>query len=87
MLEIKNLTAKIADEDTQILNGLNLTVETGQVAAIMGPNGSGKSTLIRTINRLEPIDDGQIYVDGQDVRGNGVDINKLRSRIGFVFQS
>uniref|UniRef100_UPI0013D85B02 ATP-binding cassette domain-containing protein n=1 Tax=Klebsiella pneumoniae TaxID=573 RepID=UPI0013D85B02 len=45
MLEIKNLTAKIADEDTQILNGLNLTVETGQVAAIMGPNGSGKSTL------------------------------------------
>jgi Fe-S cluster assembly ATP-binding protein len=45
LLEIKNLTAKLAEEDKQILNGLNLTVEKGQVAAIMGPNGSGKSTL------------------------------------------
>jgi len=69
------------------LRDINEEIKGGEVVIVCGPSGSGKSTLIRTINRLEPIDDGQIYVDGQDVRGNGVDINKLRSRIGFVFQS
>ena len=69
------------------LRDINEEIKRGEVVIVCGPSGSGKSTLIRTINRLEPIDDGQIYVDGQDVRGNGVDINKLRSRIGFVFQS
>ena len=69
------------------LRDINEEIKRGEVVIVCGPSGSGKSTLIRTINRLEPIDDGQIYVDGQDVRGNSVDINKLRSRIGFVFQS
>ncbi|QCI68578.1 Fe-S cluster assembly ATPase SufC [Phreatobacter stygius] len=66
MLEIKNLTAKIADEDTQILNGLNLTVETGKVVAIMGPNGSGKSTLSYVLaGRADyEVTEGEAWLDG-----------------------
>ena len=73
--------------DYHALRGVNEEIRRGEVVIVCGPSGSGKSTLIRTINRLEPINDGHIYVDGQDVHGNGVDINRLRSRIGFVFQS
>ena len=62
------------------------TVHAGEVVVVCGPSGSGKSTLIRTINRLEPIGSGHIRVEGQDIHGPGVDLNALRSRIGFVFQ-
>ena len=61
-------------------------VAKGEVVVVCGPSGSGKSTLIRTINRLEAIDSGSITFDGEDIHGRGVDINRLRSRIGFVFQ-
>ncbi|MCA0318499.1 MAG: Fe-S cluster assembly ATPase SufC [Proteobacteria bacterium] len=69
LLEIKNLTAKLADEDKQILNGLNLTVEKGQVAAIMGPNGSGKSTLSYVLAGREDYDvtDGEALLDGENI--------------------
>ena len=62
------------------------TIAKGEVVVVCGPSGSGKSTLIRTINRLEPIDSGTIKVDGADIHARGVDVNKFRSRIGFVFQ-
>lgn len=71
----------------QALNNIDETVAKGEVVVVCGPSGSGKSTLIRTINRLEPISKGKIIVNGQDVHGAGVDVNKLRSNIGFVFQS
>ena len=61
-------------------------VAKGEVVVVCGPSGSGKSTLIRTINRLEAIDSGSITFDGEDIHARGVDINRLRSRIGFVFQ-
>jgi Fe-S cluster assembly ATP-binding protein len=69
MLEIKNLHVKIADSDTQILNGLNLSVKAGEVAAIMGPNGSGKSTLSYVIAGKEDyeITDGDILLNGESV--------------------
>ena len=69
MLEIKNLTAKIADEDTHILNGLNLTVETGKVVAIMGPNGSGKSTLSYVLAGRDDyeVTDGEAWLDGVNI--------------------
>lgn len=73
--------------DYHALRNVNEEVSRGEVVIVCGPSGSGKSTLIRTVNRLEPINNGQIYVDGIDIHGNGIDINKLRSRIGFVFQS
>jgi Fe-S cluster assembly ATP-binding protein len=69
LLEIKNLTAKLAEEDKQILNGLNLTVEKGQVAAIMGPNGSGKSTLSYVLAGREDyeVTDGEALLDGENI--------------------
>ena len=62
------------------------TIAKGEVVVVCGPSGSGKSTLIRTINRLEDIASGTIALDGEDIHGRGVDVNRLRSRIGFVFQ-
>ncbi len=58
----------------------------GEVVVVCGPSGSGKSTLIRTINRLEPIDSGQILLYGQDIHRPGLDVDRFRSGIGFVFQ-
>jgi polar amino acid transport system ATP-binding protein len=71
----------------QALRDITETVSRGEVVVVCGPSGSGKSTLIRTVNRLEPIESGRIFVDGQDIHAAGVDINQLRSHIGFVFQS
>jgi polar amino acid transport system ATP-binding protein len=62
------------------------TIAKGEVVVVCGPSGSGKSTLIRTINRLEAIESGTITFEGEDVHARGIDLNRLRSRIGFVFQ-
>ncbi|ALM83468.1 amino acid ABC transporter ATP-binding protein [Bordetella sp. N] len=68
------------------LDLINEEVAKGEVVVVCGPSGSGKSTLIRTINRLEPIQKGNIYIDGKDVHSEKTDVNRLRSEIGFVFQ-
>jgi polar amino acid transport system ATP-binding protein len=62
------------------------TIATGEVVVVCGPSGSGKSTLIRTINRLEAIDSGQILLAGEDIHRPGIDVDRFRSGIGFVFQ-
>ena len=73
--------------DHQVLNGVNLTVNPGEVVAILGPSGSGKSTLIRLINQLESLSGGEILIDGKPTRRlTGSALRQLRSRIGFVFQ-
>ncbi|MFP5212983.1 MAG: amino acid ABC transporter ATP-binding protein, partial [Acidobacteriota bacterium] len=69
-----------------VLNDINLKITQGEVVVVCGPSGSGKSTLIRTINQLEPINEGQLIVDGMDLSHSKTDINKLRAEIGFVFQ-
>jgi len=69
-----------------VLNDVNLHVRAGEVVVVCGPSGSGKSTLIRTINELEPINDGRLIVDEKDLSNRKTDINKLRAEIGFVFQ-
>ncbi len=69
-----------------VLNDINLHVTPGEVLVVCGPSGSGKSTLIRTINQLEPIDQGTLIVDGRDLSDKKTDLNKLRAEIGFVFQ-
>ena len=74
-------------DEYHALQDVSETFHKGEVVVVCGPSGSGKSTLIRTINRLEPIHDGQITVNGQDIHGKDVDVNALRSQIGFVFQS
>jgi len=71
----------------QALNNLNGEIKKGEVVVICGPSGSGKSTLIRTINRLESIQEGQILFDGHDIHGSSTRLNQLRARIGFVFQN
>lgn len=68
------------------LNNIQETIAQGEVVVVCGPSGSGKSTLIRTINRLEPIQAGRITLQGEDIHRPGLDINQLRSHIGFVFQ-
>jgi len=69
-----------------VLNGVNLHVKRGEVVVVCGPSGSGKSTLIRTINQLEPIDQGTLTVDGMSLSDPKMDINRLRAEVGFVFQ-
>ena len=69
-----------------VLNDINLQVRAGEVVVVCGPSGSGKSTLIRTINDLEPINKGKLFVDGMDLSDRKTDINKLRAEVGFVFQ-
>lgn len=71
---------------TQVLGGVSLNVEKGKVVVVIGPSGSGKSTLLQCINGLEPIDKGWVKVDGVEVHARGTDLNKLRRRIGIVFQ-
>ncbi|MBV5339463.1 MAG: amino acid ABC transporter ATP-binding protein [Deltaproteobacteria bacterium] len=69
-----------------VLNDINLHITPGEVLVVCGPSGSGKSTLIRTINQLEPINDGSLIVDGMDLSDKKTDLNKLRAEVGFVFQ-
>jgi polar amino acid transport system ATP-binding protein len=69
-----------------VLNDINLRVRAGEVVVVCGPSGSGKSTLIRTINELEPIDEGKMFVDGTELSDPKMNINRLRAEIGFVFQ-
>ncbi|WP_410500242.1 amino acid ABC transporter ATP-binding protein [Chitinibacter sp. S2-10] len=69
-----------------VLKNLNLEVKQGEVVVLCGPSGSGKSTLIRTINQLEAINDGEIWVGGIQANSPKTDINQLREDVGFVFQ-
>ena len=70
-----------------VLQDVDLTIDRGEVVVVIGPSGSGKSTLCRTINRLEPIDKGEIAIDGQRLPEEGKDLARLRSDVGMVFQS
>jgi ABC-type polar amino acid transport system ATPase subunit len=70
-----------------VLVDVDLSVEAGEVIVVCGPSGSGKSTLIRCVNRLEPVQQGEIRVHGQSITGNGVNLVKLRTDVGMVFQS
>jgi glutamate transport system ATP-binding protein len=70
-----------------VLQDINLRIQRGEVVVVIGPSGSGKSTLCRTINRLEPIDSGEILINGQPMPQEGRELAKLRTNVGMVFQS
>ena len=72
--------------DYHALTDINLDIPAGQVVVLLGPSGSGKSTLCRTINRLETIDSGEIYIDGVRLPEEGKDLAALRSEVGMCFQ-
>jgi glutamate transport system ATP-binding protein len=70
-----------------VLDGIDLSIATGEAVVIAGPSGSGKSTLLRCVNGLETVDEGDIRFDGRSIREAGKDLYKLRAQIGMVFQS
>jgi len=70
-----------------VLRGVSLTVKKKEVVVVIGPSGSGKSTMLRCINGLEPIQKGRFIIEGEDLHGPKTDPNKIRQRIGMVFQS
>ena len=71
----------------EVLRGIDLAVAEHEVVCLIGSSGSGKSTLLRCINLLEPIDAGRIIVEGEEITGRGVDVDRIRRRIGIVFQA
>jgi polar amino acid transport system ATP-binding protein len=84
-VSLKGITKRF--EDLEVLHGIDLDVGEHEVVCLIGASGSGKSTLLRCINLLEQVDSGTIVVDGQTITGEKVDVNRLRQKIGIVFQS
>ena len=84
-LELRAVTKAFGSNT--VLDGIDLSVSPGQMICLIGASGSGKSTLLKCLNLLEPIDDGQILLDGQDIAEPGLDPQPVRQRIGMVFQS
>ena len=84
MIEIDNVYKSFGD--LEVVKGVSLTVNKGEVVSIIGGSGSGKSTLLMCINGLEPIQKGSIRVDGIEVHSKATDLNRLRQKIGIVFQ-
>lgn len=85
LLKIEHLHKAYGDH--VILKDFSMTVQKGEVIVVIGPSGCGKSTLLRCINALEPIQGGQILLDGAPVNRDGKDISQMRQKIGMVFQS
>ncbi|USQ75741.1 amino acid ABC transporter ATP-binding protein [Ornithinimicrobium cryptoxanthini] len=83
-IEVRDLHKSFGDHE--VLTGINFHVDRGQVVCVIGPSGSGKSTLLRCVNRLEEPTSGQIFVEGIDITDPDTELDKVRSRIGMVFQ-
>jgi polar amino acid transport system ATP-binding protein len=73
--------------ENKVLKGIDLTVQAGEVVCVIGPSGSGKSTLLRSVNLLEEPTGGKVLIEGIDITDPDVDIDRVRTRIGMVFQS
>ena len=84
MIEMKNVSKWYGP--VQVLTDCSVSIKKGDVVVVCGPSGSGKSTLIKTVNALEPIQQGMITVDGTQVNAPGTNLPKLRSKVGMVFQ-
>ena len=71
----------------EVLGGIDLAVDEHEVVCLIGASGSGKSTLLRCVNLIEPIDSGRIVVEGEEITARGVDVDRIRRRIGIVYQA
>ncbi len=84
MISVRNLCKDFGDH--KVLRGINYEIGQGEKIVIIGPSGSGKSTFLRCLNLLETPTSGQIFFEGTEITGKGVDINKIRQQMGMVFQ-
>ncbi len=84
MINIQNLYKNFGK--LEVLKNISTTIEKGEIISIIGPSGSGKSTFLRCINKLEEPTSGHIFIDGMDLMDKNTDINKIRERVGMVFQ-
>jgi ABC-type polar amino acid transport system ATPase subunit len=84
MIVLENIHKSFGSNE--VLKGISGTISQGEVLAIIGPSGSGKSTLLRSINLLEAPTTGKVLIDGTCVTGKGIDIGKIRAKVGMVFQ-
>ena len=85
ILNIKGISKKF--DDLTVFENISMKVDTGEVVVIVGPSGCGKSTFLRCLNALEAIDDGEISLDGKPIDSGSRNLNKIREKIGMVFQS
>ncbi|SNZ20240.1 amino acid ABC transporter ATP-binding protein [Cohaesibacter gelatinilyticus] len=86
-MKLKLINLHKAFGTNKILNGISLNVDQGEMICLIGASGSGKSTLLRCINLLEPVDDGEIWLDGAEIGDPALDPQPVRQKIGIVFQS
>lgn len=84
MIKVKNLHKKF--EDLEVLNGIDEHITQGEVVVVIGPSGSGKSTFLRCLNLLEKATEGEIYVDDELITAPKVNVNRVRQKMGMVFQ-
>ena len=84
MIKVENLSKNFGN--LKVLKNISTTVNKGEIISIIGPSGSGKSTFLRCINKLEEPTEGHIYIDDMDLMDKKTDINKIRERVGMVFQ-
>lgn len=84
MIRVKNLHKKF--EDLTVLDGIDEHIDRGEVVVVIGPSGSGKSTFLRCLNLLETATEGEIYVDDELITAPKVDVNRVRQKMGMVFQ-
>ena len=84
MINVENLSKNFGN--LKVLKNISTTINKGEVISIIGPSGGGKSTFLRCINKLEEPTEGHIYIDGMDLMDKNTDINKIRERVGMVFQ-
>ena len=84
MIEVKDLRKSFGS--LEVLKGIDYNIEKGEKIVVVGPSGSGKSTFLRCLNLLETPTSGEVWVDGEMINGKKADVNKIRARMGMVFQ-
>ena len=85
MIEVNNLTKDFGK--LSVLRGITERIQKNEVVCVIGPSGSGKSTFLRCLNLLETPTSGEIFIDGQQINAKDTDINKIRQKLGMVFQN
>ncbi len=85
MIEVSNLTKSYGN--LEVLKGISATIEKNEVVCVIGPSGSGKSTFLRCINLLETPTEGSVFINGEKINTKNADINKIRQKLGMVFQN